>query len=162
MKKIIRMIAICAMLFTSVFAVPASAAHIQEGSSATLTFDTPEQMAGYIIKNFDAMVNEVNADYAESTYQTQGTQVQEGYFQATSCVSQYVIPVLDSDEYVVCLDFDGDNGYMVCSNDMIMKFETEGDISYLDTYADIAYFSVVDDDFVYFEGDDYYVFGWES
>ena len=146
MKKRIRVLSLCAALV--------AAGMMLCSCARSVTFDTPEEMADYVERRLGRMVKEVNRDLKKGGA--------EELWEATRCDGRYTVPIWDSEEYIICLDFDGDRGYAVISHDQIMKLETVGDASYLAQYGDIAYFSVIDDDFVYIDGDDYQVFGYEE
>lgn len=102
------------------------------------TFDTADEMADYILENLSDFVKDYNR-----------SQDTDSRFRADSCEKRFRVPLLHREDFVVCLDFDGDHGYMVVSKDNVLKIETKGNLEHLYAYEGTLYFSELDNEFAY-------------
>lgn len=158
MKKFMCVLISFVILVGSVVCIPVSAASVGEENVA---FDSPEAMAEYIQSNLKDFTDEYNQETQSATSYVRasiGTEI----FNPDYCEKQFSVRLMDSSDYVICMDFNDSNGYMIVSEDSIIKIETSGDLGYLYEYEGEFYFSLIDDDFVYCEDNEYYLFGEED
>lgn len=97
-----------------------------------------ETVAQYIVENLELFAQSYNRQLDDGSPE----------FQAKSC--EFTVPVLvtNTNERGIYLDFDGDHGYMVITDDYnVVAFKTTGDLPYL-RELDYAYYSLYDG-FVY-------------
>ena len=121
-------------------------------SDSYLSFGSPEAMAEYIEDNLD----EVKKQYNDKNSSVIPDML---IFAADYCENKFLVPLINSEEYVVCMDFNGVNGFMVVSNNAILRLETCGSLDYLYEYDGDVYFSSLDNDFVYYEEGEFLLFG---
>lgn len=155
MKKFMCILVSLVILMGSVTSIPVFAASVDEEN---VSFESPEEMAEYIQNHLDDFTSEYNQENAvASTYSltSPGAEV----FDPEYCENQFSVQLLGSSEYVICMDFNGSNGYMIVSGDEILKLATTGDLDYLYEYEGDIYFSLIDDDFMYSQDGEYFLFG---
>lgn len=151
MKKIISILLICILICGMTGAIPASATTNDPNTS----FATPEEMAAFIQSNLDEFVNGINTMNGATTYSLTST---TSIFDPSNCENQFNVQIVDTDEYVVCMDFNGDNGYMLVSSNAVIKLVTTGNLDHIYAYEGNVFFSEYDDDFVYYSEGDYHLF----
>ena len=154
MKKLLCFLLSLVMLVGLCASVPALAVSAAEENA---TFQSPEALAEYIQSNLSAFTAEYNQENAAvSTYSLSAT---SEIFDPDYCEHQFSVQLLDTSEHAICMDFNDSNGYMIVSNDSILKLETTGDLNHLYDYDGEIYFSILDDDFVYCLDGEYFLFG---
>lgn len=116
---------------------PATTTAYNEGEDSSKS----EETADYILNNLD--------EFSES-YNSQVDQNDGDYFNPTNCEYRISISILNSDEKAVYIDFNDDNGYMVVSENEIVKFEPLGDLDYIRSFGGEIYYSITDDKFAYY------------
>ena len=155
MKKFMCVLISFIILIGSAVGIPASAISMGEEN---VVFDSPEAMAEYIQNNLDDFADEYNQENATMTAYSRMA-VGAEIFDPDYCENQFSVQLANSTEYVICMDFNESNGYMIVSKDSILKLTTLGDLDYLYAYEGEVYFSIIDDDFVYYQDGEYFLFG---
>ena len=98
------------------------------------SLENSENCVDFIEENFSRVVSEYNAAHQENGL----------VCCATSIEGRSQIYITDSDKYGIYLDFDGNNGYLlVTENYLLYEFEPQGDLSYLKN-VELAYYSSFD------------------
>ena len=86
------------------------------------SLENSENCVDFIEENFSRVVSEYNSANQENGL----------VCCATSIEGRSQIYIADSDKYGIYLDFDGNNGYLlVTENYLLYEFEPQGDLSYL-------------------------------
>ena len=148
MKKIICTL-ICLSIVIGIFAnIPAVAK-----TSDEIVFDSPEEMASYVLDNLDAFSQEYN-----QTVVLTSTTTEKHFFTPNYCEKQFSVQLIDSQEHAICIDLDSNNGYIVVSKDAILNISPNGNLNYLNDYCGTIYFSTAENDFAYYENDEYVFF----
>ena len=141
LKRIISYLLAMCMLILS----PAATTAYNEGEDSSKS----EETADYILNNLD--------EFSES-YNSQVDQNDGEYFNPTNCEYRISVSILDSDKKAVYIDFNDDNGYMVVSEDKIVKLVPSGDLDYLRSFGGEIYYSMIDDKFGYYENNELFYF----
>lgn len=124
------------------------------------TFNSSNDMADYILENLSDFTEEYNRLISDNSISYTTTQENTSLFRADYCENEFSIPLLHNGESVICLDFNGNNGYMIVANDKILKLETNGNLDYIYEYKGDIYFSAFDNEFAYYDTEDSYrIFG---
>ena len=137
-------LAMCVLILS-----PATTTAYNEGKDSSKS----EETADYILNNLD--------EFSES-YNSQIDQNDGDYFNPTNCEYRISVNILDSDEKAVYIDFNDDNGYMVVSEDEIVKFEPSGDLDYLRSFGGEIFYSTIDDRFAYYDNKELIFFEHEN
>ncbi len=145
LKRIISYSLVMCMLILS----PATTTAYNEGEDSSKS----EETANYILNNLDG--------FSES-YNSQIDQNDGDYFNPTNCEYRISVNILDSDEKAVYIDFNDDNGYMVVSEDEIVKFAPSGDLDYLRSFGGEIFYSTIDDRFAYYDNKELIFFEHEN
>ncbi len=155
MKKMVCFL--MAMLLT--FCLISSGSFTANAFDVNAVFNTPEEMADYINQNLDAFVSQYSGAKAQAnSISSVSEEISADIFDPDYCEHSFSIPLLNSNDYVVCMDFNGDNGFMVVSKDEVMRIETSGNLDSLYEYDGEIYYSADDNDFMYYQNGDYLLF----
>ena len=113
-----------------------------------VVFDSPEKMEEYLEGNLERFADEYRMIFPDASEQ----------FDPEYVENVFPLQLCGSDEYVICMDLDGDNGYMIVSADSVLKISVSGELDYLYEHDGEIYFSPEDDDFAYFADGEHHTF----
>ena len=114
--------------------VTSAAETIIQNYELGLSLKNSEECVSFIEENFSTVMDEYNLAHAEESEPCR----------ATSIEGRAEIYITDIEKYGIYLDFDGDNGYLlVTENYHLYEFEPTGDLKYLKN-VDFAYYSSFD------------------
>ena len=127
-----------------------------------VSFESPEEMADYISNNLSTFIEDYNNMASISIETTSVSNDAQVMITGQYFENRFAIEVLETGCPVICLDFNGDNGYLIVDKDSIVKINVVGNIDYLYEYKGTIFFSTIDNTFLYYEDKDYYPFEYED